>query len=197
MVQPCSLAGIHAVSKRVHTTIGGYDAPIPNCVFAKAPNHCLAAQYIISSGVRIVQSMYSARRIVIRHHVSSGAGTSGCTAIHEHAKIVAKQLHTISHTERWSGQLHDAAVGTDESRETTSNLTKPASRGDACGEPRERDDMTNNKSSMMMRGDQNSLNFGIPRYPEISLGFIPPLSDFDHEARHDKPTETSRVENSR
>ena len=58
---------------------------------------------MIISGAMTAQIISSVLRNATLVDESSGAGRLGCTDTHEHAKIVARQLQTMSQTERCSG----------------------------------------------------------------------------------------------
>lgn len=65
-----------------------------------APLHCLNAHMIMTSGASKARLIRNIRRLSDIQLVSSGHGTFGCTDTHVTAKVVAKKLHTISHTVR-------------------------------------------------------------------------------------------------
>lgn len=67
-----------------------------------APLHCLNAHMIITSGASRARHIRNIRRFRSIKLVSPRNGTFGCTETHVTAKVVARQLQTISHTERRS-----------------------------------------------------------------------------------------------
>ena len=62
---------------------------------------------MIISGAMRAQTINSSRRRVVLVLDSSGPGMLGWTEIQEQAKMVAKELHRISQSERWSGHIQD------------------------------------------------------------------------------------------
>jgi len=60
---------------------------------------------MVYSGAIIDQAMSSSRRMATFTEPAPGEGMFGWTDTHEHAKIVARQLHIISHIERWPLRL--------------------------------------------------------------------------------------------
>jgi len=83
-----------------------------------APRHCLNAHMIITSGASRARHMRKIRRFRSVQLLSSRNGTFGCTVTHVTVNVVARQLQSMSQTER---------PGHEQSREHSSRVKVGAS----------------------------------------------------------------------
>jgi len=76
----------------------------------RAPIHCRIAQFIVNSGATSAHNIISTLLSFFFIHPSSEAGMLGCIEAQVQAKIVTRQLQTISKMVRLDGQRHVGSI---------------------------------------------------------------------------------------